>query len=144
MSTTVQERVFRAVADPTRREILDLLRGGELRAGEIAGAFPVSRPAVSKHLRVLRQAELVERRKAGRRRLYRLNPEPLRQVDDWVSRYEEFWEASLGRLKEHVEERESGQDGADEPADATTTHQGAAATIHHGDTPATHHGRDDT
>ncbi|MDX1624841.1 MAG: metalloregulator ArsR/SmtB family transcription factor [Gemmatimonadota bacterium] len=103
MPASTEEEVFRAVADATRREILDLLSGGERPAGEIADAFPVSRPAVSRHLRMLREADLVASRKEGRRRLYSLNPEPLRKVDEWVSRYERFWGASLERLKAHVE-----------------------------------------
>lgn len=112
MTATASEDVFRAVADPTRREILDLLVGGERRAGEIADEFPVSRPAVSKHLRVLLEAELVERRKEGRRRVYRLNPEPLREVDAWISRYERFWRASLDRLKAHMEDDSHVEDDA--------------------------------
>lgn len=107
-----EEQVFDALADGTRREILDLLCGGELRAGAIADAFPVSRPAVSRHLRVLREAELVKSRREGRRRLYRLNPEPLRTVEDWVSRYEAFWETSLDRLKVHVEHEATDEEDA--------------------------------
>lgn len=103
MPAPASEDVFRAVADSTRRDILDLLRAGERPAGEIAEAFPVSRPAVSKHLSVLLDAELVERRKDGRRRLYRLNAAPLAEVEAWLSRYASFWRSSLERLKAHVE-----------------------------------------
>jgi DNA-binding transcriptional ArsR family regulator len=94
---------FRALADPTRRGVLDLLRRGSLPAGEIARAFPVSRPAISKHLRLLRRARLVRERREGRRRLYQLNPEPLRVVDSWLSNYRLFWEMNLADLKAFVE-----------------------------------------
>jgi DNA-binding transcriptional ArsR family regulator len=94
---------FRALADPTRRGVLDLLRRGSLPAGEIARAFPVSRPAISKHLRLLRRACLVRERREGRRRLYQLNPEPLRVVDSWLSNYRLFWEMNLADFKAFVE-----------------------------------------
>jgi DNA-binding transcriptional ArsR family regulator len=94
---------FSALADPTRRAVLDLLRRGSLPAGRIAQAFPVSRPAISKHLRLLRRAHLVRERREGRRRLYQLNPEPLRAVDSWLSHYRMFWQMSLTDLKNFVE-----------------------------------------
>jgi DNA-binding transcriptional ArsR family regulator len=97
------DAVFGALADPTRRAVLDLLRYEELPAGRIARAFPVSRPAISKHLRLLRRARLVEERRDGRRRLYRLNPEPLKAVDSWLTGYRAFWESSLTNLKGFVE-----------------------------------------
>ena len=95
--------VFGALADPTRRAVLDLLRRGSLPAGRIAEAFPVSRPAVSKHLRLLRRARLVEESRHGRNRVYRLNPGPLRVVDTWLDDYRSFWQASLANLKSYVE-----------------------------------------
>jgi DNA-binding transcriptional ArsR family regulator len=94
---------FQALADPTRRAVLDLLRRGALPAGQIAREFPVSRPAISKHLRLLRRARLVEERREGRHRLYRLNAEPLRGVETWLEQYRVFWQASLTRLKTLVE-----------------------------------------
>lgn len=94
---------FAALADPTRRAVLDLLRRGSLPAGRIAVAFPVSRPAISKHLRVLRRARLVSERREGRRRVYQLNPAPLRVVDKWLGHYRTFWETSLTGLKNFVE-----------------------------------------
>jgi DNA-binding transcriptional ArsR family regulator len=98
--------VFAAVADPTRRAILDRLRGGPVPAGEIAAGFDISRPAVSKHLRVLREAELVQERKEGRHRYYELTPGPIRDVADWAEAYRAFWSANLLALKEHVEKRQ--------------------------------------
>ncbi len=97
------ESTFHALADPTRRAVLDLLRGGSQPAGEIARAFPVSRPAISKHLRLLRRAHLVKEHREGRNRLYQLNPEPLRAVDNWLEQYRAFWSASLENLKTFVE-----------------------------------------
>ena len=94
---------FQALGDPTRRAELDLLRRGALPAGQIAREFPVSRPAISKHLRLLRRARLVEERREGRHRLYRLNAEPLRGVDAWLNEYRNFWQSNLTRLKAFVE-----------------------------------------
>jgi DNA-binding transcriptional ArsR family regulator len=97
------DSTFAAVADPTRRAVLDLLRHGSLPAGAIAKQFPISRPAISKHLRLLRRARLVREHRQGRLRLYRLHPEPLKAVDAWLQDYRRFWQASLSGLKEFVE-----------------------------------------
>jgi len=97
------EATFSVLADPTRRAVLDLLRQGSQPAGRIAEAFPVSRPAISKHLRLLRKAHLVEQKREGRLRLYSLNPEPLKAVDSWLEQYRIFWRTSLMNLKEFVE-----------------------------------------
>jgi DNA-binding transcriptional ArsR family regulator len=97
------EMAFQALADPTRRAVLDLLRQGSQPAGKIAGAFSVSRPAVSKHLRLLRRAHLVSEHRQGRNRVYQLNPEPLKAVDSWLGQYRVFWRANLAGLKTFVE-----------------------------------------
>ena len=97
------DAAFNALADPTRRAVLDLLRGGMRPAGEIARSFTVSRPAISKHLGILRRAHLVEERREGRHRLYQLSPEPLKAVDSWLDQYRVFWTASLNNLKAFVE-----------------------------------------
>jgi len=97
------EATFQALADPTRRAVLDLLRRGAQPAGQIAQAFPVSRPAISKHLRLLRRAHLVREHREGRHRVYQLNPEPLRAVDSWIEQYRAFWATSLNNLKAFVE-----------------------------------------
>jgi DNA-binding transcriptional ArsR family regulator len=97
------EATFNALADPTRRAVLDLLRQGTQPAGQIARAFPVSRPAISKHLRLLRKAHLVEERREGRHRLYQLNPGPLKAIDSWLEQYRQFWQSSLVNLKTFVE-----------------------------------------
>jgi DNA-binding transcriptional ArsR family regulator len=98
-----RDAAFSALADPTRRAVLDLLRAGSRPAGEIARSFTVSRPAISKHLGILRRAHLVEERREGRHRMYQLNPEPLRAVDSWLEHYRGFWTASLQNLKAFVE-----------------------------------------
>src|SRR5258708_15746017 len=97
------EATFQALADPTRRAVLDLLPRGSQPAGHIAGAFPVSRPGISKHLRLLRRAHLVREHREGRHRVYQLNPEPLRAVDSWLEQYRSFWSVSLTNLKAFVE-----------------------------------------
>jgi len=99
-----REAVFRAIADPTRREILGLLRRGRRRVGDIAQNFRSSRPAISRHLRVLRAAGLVVVRREGAVRICELNAMPLRDVDDWLRDYQAFWRASLRNLKRYVEE----------------------------------------
>jgi len=103
LGAPASEAAFSALADPTRRAVLDLLRAGTRPAGEIARAFPVSRPAISKHLRILRRAHLVEERREGRHRMYQLNPGPLKVVDSWLEQYRSFWSASLANLKSFVE-----------------------------------------
>jgi DNA-binding transcriptional ArsR family regulator len=97
------ELVFRAIADPTRREILRLLRRQGYTVGELAGNFSVSRPAISKHLRVLRSAGLVVSRRMGAASRCTLNARPLRAVDNWLRDYEAFWSQTLHDLKSYVE-----------------------------------------
>jgi DNA-binding transcriptional ArsR family regulator len=98
--------VFMAVADPTRRAILDTLACGERSVGEIAGGFDVTLSAVSQHMKVLRDAGLVEARKEGRSRVYRLAPLPLRDVHDWSARYAGFWNEKLGALARTLDRME--------------------------------------
>lgn len=105
--TYAAEAAFGALADPTRRAVLDLLRQGRLPAGRIAQAFPISRPAVSKHLRMLRRARLVQERREGRNRFYELNPGPLQAVDHWLNQYRSFWQSSLANLKALVESEQA-------------------------------------
>jgi DNA-binding transcriptional ArsR family regulator len=105
--TCSAEAIFSALADPTRRAVLDLLRQERLPAGRIARAFPVSRPAISKHLRLLRAAHLVRERREGRYRFYQLNPNPLKAVDSWLNQYRVFWETRLNGLKAFVETEHS-------------------------------------
>ena len=99
-----REAVFRAIADPTRREILGMLRARPCSVGEIAANFRTSRPAISKHLRMLRAVGLVATTQRGTARICALNAEPLRAVSDWVSDYEAYWSNTLQSLKRHVED----------------------------------------
>ena len=97
--------VFRAISDPTRRSILDRLRAGPTAVNVLASEFDQSRPAISKHLRVLRQAHLVTEQRAGRERLYELRAAPLQQIAGWIEGYRAFWQTSLTNLKRHLEAR---------------------------------------
>ena len=92
--------VFSAVADPTRREILHLLSGRERSVSELCEGFAISQPAISQHLRVLREAELVSVRSEGRQRFYRLEARGLREVFDWAAHYQRFWSQKLDTLGE--------------------------------------------
>lgn len=95
--------VFGAISDPTRRAILDVMRQGEIGAGELAERFPVSRPAISRHVRILKRAGLIRQRKAAQRRYYSLRPEALSEVDQWLAPYRLFWSARMVDLKRTAE-----------------------------------------
>src|SRR3954463_5473531 len=97
--------VFRAIADPTRRALLDRLRAGPAPVNELAADFEQSRPAISKHLRVLREARLVREERVGRERLYQLQPAPLQRVAGWVEGYRSFWQRSFEQLKSYLEDK---------------------------------------
>jgi DNA-binding transcriptional ArsR family regulator len=101
--------VFAAIASPVRRALLDALRSGPLAVHALADEFAISRPAVSQHLQVLRQAELVAEERVGRERRYRLTAGPLREVTDWAGHYERFWAARLSALRTLL-----GSDGDDD------------------------------
>ena len=94
---------FEVLAEPSRRRILDLLRDGERLVGELVKKVKLSQPAVSKHLRVLRDAGLVEVRPDGQRRWYRLRAEPLADIDHWLEPYRAYWGGRLDALEEHLE-----------------------------------------
>src|SRR5438874_4271914 len=96
------EAVLRALADEGRRTMLESLTGGPATAGELAALLPIARPGVSRHLRVLREAGLVEVRQEAQWRVYRLRPEPLAEVEDWLGRYRSLWEQRLNALHTEV------------------------------------------
>lgn len=96
--------MFEVIADPNRRHILDLLRTAERPVGELVDALDISQPAVSKHLRVLREAGLVDVRVDAQRRVYRLRSEPLREVDEWLAPYRVAWRDRLDTLERHLDE----------------------------------------
>jgi DNA-binding transcriptional ArsR family regulator len=103
------DRAFAALADPTRRAILARLTSGEAGVLDIAEPFPMSQPAISKHLKVLEAAGLVSRRRQAKQNLCRLEAGRLKDVVDWLGTYREFWEASFARLDEYVETLSTGQ-----------------------------------
>jgi DNA-binding transcriptional ArsR family regulator len=96
------EAVLRALADESRRAVLEALASGEATAGELAALLPIARPGVSRHLRVLREAGLVEVRQQAQRRIYSLRPQPLAEVDEWLGRYRALWEQRLDALHTEV------------------------------------------
>ena len=96
---------FEILAEPNRRRILDLLRERERPVGELVGALTLSQPAVSKHLRILRDAGFVEARVEAQRRLYRVRAEQLREIDEWIAPYRALWNESLDFLERHLDER---------------------------------------
>ncbi len=107
---------FNAVAEPRRRQILDLLARGERPVNDVVESLGVGQPQVSKHLRVLREVGLVSVRGSGRQRLYKLNAERLKPIHDWVRSFEPFWEHQLDRIKARAERVVNGRDeGPDEP-----------------------------
>jgi len=97
---------FELVAEPTRRGILDLLRERERSVGELVERIGLSQPGVSKHLRALREAGLVEVRRDAQRRWYRLQPQPLAEIDSWLRPYREFWAGRLDALEEHLDKED--------------------------------------
>jgi DNA-binding transcriptional ArsR family regulator len=96
------ESVLRALADDSRRTVLEKLARGPATVGELAALLPIARPGVSRHLRVLREAGLVEVRQQAQRRVYSLRPEPLAEVDEWLGRYRALWEQRLDALHTEV------------------------------------------
>ncbi|WP_025693078.1 ArsR/SmtB family transcription factor [Paenibacillus zanthoxyli] len=106
MAAAEKHDVFQAIADPTRRQVLRLLSEKERPISEITSHFSVSRTAITKHLHILSEAKLVSGRKVGREKLYRLQPEPLEELHEWLSYYERFWSNKLSILK-HIAEKEN-------------------------------------
>lgn len=98
-----ENALFQAIADPTRRAIVQRVARQELTAGELATGFRISRPAVAKHVGILKRAGLLRERRVGRHRFYELNGMPLRTVDRWLEQYRGFWRANLRSLKTFAE-----------------------------------------
>ena len=96
---------MQALAEPRRLAILEVLRDGERPVGELVDHLGMSQPAVSKHLRILRESGLVEARVDAQRRLYRIRPEPLEDLDEWLASYRKFWTTHLDRLENHLDQR---------------------------------------
>ena len=100
-----KQDVYRAIADPTRRAILDRLRAGPANAGALAADFRQSRPAISKHVRILREARLVVETRIGRERVFAVDALPLQSIAGWLEGYRVFWQSSLAHLKRNLEEK---------------------------------------
>jgi DNA-binding transcriptional ArsR family regulator len=130
--------VLHAIADPSRRTILEVLGGGEATAGQLAELLPIARPGVSRHLRVLREAGLVEVRHEAQRRVYSLRPEPLAEVDEWLASYRSLWEQRLSALhteiargkRRNAEHRATGGRADDDSSHAGPERPGGVATGH--------------
>jgi DNA-binding transcriptional ArsR family regulator len=113
--------VFDVLAEPNRRRILDLLQPSECSVGQLVERLELSQPAVSKHLRILREAGLVDVRVDAQRRLYRVRSEPLQAVDEWLAPYRRMWASRLEDLERHLDRMEDGDDreqGADDVRNA--------------------------
>ncbi len=113
-STEVQlDAVFHALSDPTRRAILRDVANGERTVGAIAEPYPISLAAVSKHIKVLESAHLIRRQRRGSFQIVRLNPEPMRQAEEWLAFYEKFWDQRLDTLQAILEEENKEGDESD-------------------------------
>lgn len=103
------QTVFRAISDPTRRQILGLLADQAMTIGEVTGHFDMTRPAIAKHLHILEEGDLIRVEVRGRERLNHLNPEPLKNVADWIAIFDRFWDEKLENLKNTLEQNDGSQ-----------------------------------
>jgi DNA-binding transcriptional ArsR family regulator len=99
------DKIFYSLSDPQRRMILQMLSENEMTVNSISAKFRISRPAISKHLRILQSSKLVKPRKTGRYRYYRLNPDPLNEVHKWLKYFDKFWDEKLNSLKNFMENK---------------------------------------
>ena len=113
------ESVFEIIAEPNRRAILSLLVSSQQSVGEIERQLGMTQPTVSKHLRVLREAGFVESTVDAQRRLYRLKPEPLREMDTWLAQFRRFWSAHVDALERHLDRMNRDRMGQTRPAQST-------------------------
>jgi DNA-binding transcriptional ArsR family regulator len=109
-TTTLLDRTFAALADPTRRRILEHLSQGDRCVTDLARPYSMSLPAVSKHLRVLEKAGLIRRRRRGRVHSLKLQAAPMKEAQAWINRYREFWEGNLDRFEDYVNQRQKKDD----------------------------------
>ncbi len=110
MAARNEDQVFRALGDPTRRHILELLSDDERSVKQLTSAFGISQPAISQHLRVLREAGLAQERKVGRNRLYRMDSAPLRQVETWLQEHTDFWASRMEGLGDYLRKQHGSKD----------------------------------
>lgn len=108
----MQLDAFQTVADPTRRRIVEVLRGGEQQVNDVVGRLDIHQSGVSRHLRILLEAGFVQMRPDGQRRLYSLRPEPFRELDSWVASYRGLWEARLDRFGDAVQKKQAARAGS--------------------------------
>ncbi len=106
MEHHADQLIFRAIADPTRRAIIDMLSSGDRSIGDIAAGFDMTRPAVAKHLAILKDGRLIDVEKRGRERIHRLRPDTLKSAASWINQFDRFWDDRLAKLKEVVEEKQ--------------------------------------
>lgn len=114
MSTDHLSTTFSALADPTRRAILARLTSGEMTVSDLAEPFDMSMPAISKHLKVLEKAGLIDRSKDAQYRPCRLRPEPLKDIDEWIGQYRKFFEESFDRLDDYLQQLQTKKEKNDE------------------------------
>ena len=114
------ESVFEIIAEPNRRAILSLLVSSQQSVGEIERRLGMPQPTVSKHLRVLRETGFVESSVDAQRRLYRLRPEPFREVDDWLAQFRRFWSAHVDALERHLDRMETAPEKKRKPSKGST------------------------
>jgi len=100
------QATFRAIADPTRRAIIGMLANGEMTIGDVANRFEMTRPAIAKHLGILKSGGLTSVRASGRERFHKLQPEALKPVEEWIEHFSHFWDDKLGKLKTAIEKNE--------------------------------------
>ena len=122
------DAVLHAISDGSRRTVIEALGEGDATAGELAALLPIARPGVSRHLRVLREAGLVEVRKAGQQRVYTLRPEPLAEVDGWLARYRSLWEQRLDALHTEVARGKKQRRSSNDAATHGSRHRRGVAT----------------
>lgn len=113
MQTDPLSQIFSALADPTRRQILDRLASGAVSAGELGKPFAMSAPAISRHLKVLEKAGLIERKVEAQWRRCSINPAGLQQADNWVSQYREFWEERFSALDDYLKDTQNKRNKSD-------------------------------
>lgn len=114
MSTDALSNTFHALADPTRRAILASLTSGEKTVSDLAEPFDMTMPAITKHLKVLEKAKLIERSRQAQYRPCRLQPDPLKDIDEWMEQYRKFFEASFDRLDEYLKRIQTKKEDNDE------------------------------
>lgn len=103
MQAQLEQNTYRAIADPTRRQIIDLLARERMTKSDLSSHFSITRQAIAKHIKILHEAQLLKEFPEGRERRIQLNPQPLKEIQSWISRYELLWEGALNKLGKHLD-----------------------------------------